>query len=99
MRGRRFHGSTKCRSRREAEAVERGERERAKELLKIATGVVEALTIDMAAGRYWTEVGKYHADAAGTWRDLERLIGYFSAEKRLVDITNDDVTSGLHWLM
>ncbi len=53
MRGRRFHGSTKCKSRREAEAVERGDREGAKELLKVATGGVETLTIDVAAGRYW----------------------------------------------
>lgn len=91
MRGRRFHGTTKCRSRREAEALEKGEREQAKELLKVATGGVEALTIDVAAGRYWTEVGKHHADAAGTWCNLERLIGYFGKDKRLVDITDDDV--------
>ena len=40
MRGRRFHGSTGRKSRRDAEAVEQGERERAKELMKIATGGV-----------------------------------------------------------
>ena len=97
MRGRRFHGSTKCKSRREAEAVERGERERAKELLKVAGGGAEALTIDVAAGRFWTEVGKYHADSAGTWRDLERLIGYFGKDKRLVYIGDDDVAKLVAW--
>lgn len=66
MRGRRFHGSTKCKGRREAEAVEKGERERAKELLRISTGGAEALTLDVAAGRYWNEVGAHHADRAGT---------------------------------
>jgi integrase len=97
MRGRRFHGSTECKSRREAETVERGERERAKEALKVATGGTEALTIDLAAGRYWTEVGKHHADAAGTWRDIERLIGYFGKDKCLVDISNDDVAKLVVW--
>jgi integrase len=97
MRGRRFHGSTKCKSRREAEAVERGERERAKELLKVATGGAAALTIDVAAGRYWNEAGRHHADWAGTWRDLERLIGYFGKDKLLSDITTDDVTRLVAW--
>ncbi len=97
MRGRRFHGSTKSRSRREAETVERGECERAKELLKVASGGAEALTFDVVAGRYWTEVGKHHADAAGTWRDLERLIGYFGKDKRPIDITNDDVAKLVAW--
>jgi integrase len=97
MRGRRFHGSTKCKSRREAEAVERGERERARELLKVASGGAEALTIDVAAGRYWTEVGRHHADSAGTWRDLERLIAYFASDKRLAEITDDDVAKLVAW--
>lgn len=97
MRGRRFYGSTKRRNRREAAAVERGERERAKELLKIASGGVETLTIDVAAGRYWTEVGMHHADSAGTWRDLERLISYFGKDKRLADIRDDDVAQLVAW--
>jgi integrase len=97
MRGRRFHGSTKCRSRREAEAVERGERERARELLKVARGGAGALTIDVAAGRYWAEVGRHHADSAGTFRDLERLIGYFGKDKLLAEITDDDVAKLVAW--
>ena len=97
MRGRRFHGSTKSKSRREAEAVEKGERERAKELLSIAPGSVEALTLDVAAGRYWAEVGTYHADKAGTWRTLERLIGYFGQDKLLVEITDNEVAKLVAW--
>ncbi|BAQ17442.1 tyrosine-type recombinase/integrase [Methyloceanibacter caenitepidi] len=97
MRGRRFHGSTRCKSRREAEAVERGEREQAKDLLKLASGGAAALTIDLAAGRYWAEVGCHHADSAGTWRDIERLIGYFGREKRLADINDDEVARLVAW--
>ena len=97
MRGRRFHGSTKCKGRREAEAVEKGERERAKELLRISTGGAEALTLDVAAGRYWNEVGAHHADCAGTWRTIERLISYFGPDKLLVQITDDDVAKLVAW--
>jgi hypothetical protein len=49
MRGHRFHGSTGRKSRREAEAVERSEREKARVLLKPGAGNVEAITIDAAA--------------------------------------------------
>ena len=83
--------------RRGAEAVERGERERAKELLNVATGGAPVLTIDVAAGRYWNEAGRHHADAAATWRDLERLIGYFGQDKLLSDVTTDDVTRLVAW--
>jgi integrase len=97
MRGRRFRGSTKRTSRREAETVERGERERAKELLKISTGGAEVLTLDLASGRYWAEVGAHHADSAGTWRALERLIGYFGQDKLLAEITDNDVAKLVAW--
>jgi hypothetical protein len=30
------------------------------------------LTLNVAAGRYYTEVGQHHAASATTWRDLER---------------------------
>ena len=97
MRGRRFYGSTKCRSKREAEAVERGQREIARELLKVATGGAAALTLDVAAGRYWTEVGQHHADSDGTWRDLERLISHFGKDRPLFDIGDDEVAKLVAW--
>jgi len=97
MRGRRFHGSTGRKSRRDAEAVEQGERERAKELMKIATGGVAALSMNAAAGRYWQEVGRHHADHDGTWRNLERLVGYFGKDKLLKEIGDADVTVLVAW--
>ena len=61
-RGHRFHGSTKCTSKREAEAFERAERERAKQQVRQATVSTGSLKLDDIAGRYWTEIGQYHAD-------------------------------------
>src|ERR1700736_1961820 len=79
-RGHRFHGSTKRTNRREAEAVEREERERAKQKTAGRTSGV-SLQIDDVAGRYWKEVGQHHAGADNTWRDLERLVKYFGRTK------------------
>ena len=66
VRGRRFHGSTGRQSRREAEAVERAEREKAKALFRRGPDNAAILTLDDAAGRYWREVGQHHACADET---------------------------------
>lgn len=50
-----------------------------------------------AEGRYWSEVGQHHANAPTTWTDLERLIGYLGKDKRLDQITNDDVAKLVAW--
>ena len=50
-RGDRFHGSTKRTDRREAQAVEKAERERVKHTAAPATSA--GMTLDNAAGRYW----------------------------------------------
>jgi integrase len=96
-RGRRFHGTTKQTSRREAERVERDERERAKKLEATAKASHASLQLDHVAGRYWEEVGKHHAGADNTWRDLERLIDYFGPTKLLTEITDDDVSTLVAW--
>jgi integrase len=96
-RGRRFHGTTKQTSRREAERVERDERERVRKLEAQAKASRGSLQLDHAAGRYWEEVGKYHAGADNTWRDLERLVDYFGPTKLLTEITDDDVSRMVAW--
>lgn len=96
-RGNRFHGSTKRTSRREAEAVERAERERARQDAAKAIPGAALLTLDAACGRYWQEVGQHHAGKENTWRDLERLLGYFGASKLLSDITDDEVAKLVAW--
>lgn len=97
FRGRRFYGSTAKTSRRDAEQVERAEREKAKQIAAQERGNSAVLTIDAAAGRYWSEVGQHHAGKDTTWRDLERLIGYFGPTKLLAEIADDDVTKLVAW--
>jgi integrase len=97
QRGHRFHGSTKRTNRREAEAVERAERERAKQQTAAARAASASLKMDDVAGRYWAEVGQHHAGFANTWRDLERLIDYFGPTKLLTEIADDDVARLVSW--
>jgi integrase len=94
-RGHRFHGSTKRTDRREAQAVEKAERERVKHTAAPATGA--GMTLDDAAGRYWHEVGQHHAGADDTERHLASLIDYFGAAKPITAITGDDVAKMVAW--
>ena len=88
----RFHGSTGCTSKREAQAFEGAERERAKQQLKV-TAPRTSTKLDDVAGRYWEEIGKHHVGADTTFRDVERLVGYFGATKLLTEIKDDDVAN------
>ncbi|MBX9823530.1 MAG: site-specific integrase [Xanthobacteraceae bacterium] len=96
-RGHRFHGTTKRTSRREAETVERNERERAKQQAAQSKAAITSLQLDDVAGRYWTEVGQHHAGAANTWRDMSRIVDYFGPTKLLTEITDDDVAKLVAW--
>ena len=93
----RFHGSTKRTGRREAEAVERSERENAKQQVAASRAASTSLKLDDVVGRYWSEVGQHHAGSQNTWRDLGRLIDYFSPTKLLTEITDDDVAKLVAW--
>lgn len=96
--GHRFHGSTKETSRREAEQKERDLKRDAKEQIRQSRNQQDGpLTIDLAAGRYWQEIGQHHSGADNTWRDLERLVGYFGPGKRLADIGDNDVAKLIAW--
>jgi hypothetical protein len=68
MRGSRFFGSTRCSDRRQAEAVERSEREKAKALSKCDRDLPH--TYGEAAARFWNEVGQHNATADDTRRNL-----------------------------
>jgi integrase len=94
-RGDRFHGSTKRTDRREAQAVERAERERVRRTA--APGPSAGMTLDDAAGRYWFEAGQHHAGADNTERDLARLIKYFGAARPIDTITDDDIAKLVAW--
>ena len=77
IRGHRFYGSTKVTTRREAEAVERAEREKAKRQIEQARAAATSLRLDDIAGRYWQEIGQHHAGADNTERQIGYLIEFF----------------------
>jgi integrase len=95
--GHRFHGSTKRTSRREAEAVERAEREKAKRHLAQARAAATSLRLDDVAGRYWQEIGQYHAGADNTERQIGYLIDFFGKDKVLTEISGNDVAKLVAW--
>lgn len=95
--GHRFHGSTKARSRREAEAVERTEREQAKAQVAALNAAKTSLRLDDVAGKYWRERGQHHACARNNWHRLTLLIQFFGKDKLLTDITDDDVRALVAW--
>jgi integrase len=99
LRGYRFHGSTKATTRREAEAVERSEREKAKQHVAQTEAARTSLKLDDLCGRYWQEVGQHHVGegANNTWRELTRLIEFFGKDKLLTDVTDDDVARLVAW--
>jgi integrase len=96
--GRRFFGSTKTANKKDAEVVEKQLRAKARADLDLVKASGQGpLTLDIAAGRYWQEVGQHHAGAASTWRDLARLIDFFGKNKRLDEITDGDVAALVAW--
>jgi integrase len=103
VNGRRFHGSTGKTEKRAAKEVERQAKEKARrqieEEAKLAAQVDGSgpLTFDVAAGRYWNEVGQHHAGAETTFTDLNRLIEYFGKDRLLSKISDNDITQLVAW--
>jgi hypothetical protein len=96
-RGNRFHGSTKRTTRREAEAVERSEREKAKPLVAQLAAAKTSLRLNDVADRWFTEVGQHHAGAVGSEHRLALLIDFLGKDKLLTEITGDDVAKLVAW--
>ena len=103
LNNRRFHGPTGKTEKRAAQDVERIQRKAAAaqcasdDATQSQVKGTEPLTFDVAAGRYWSEVGTFHAGAATTWTDLARLISHFGREKRLDAIADNDITQLVAW--
>lgn len=96
--GRRFFGSTKAKNKKDAESVEREIKAKAKADIEQEKRTGSGpLTLDIAAGRYWTEVGEHHAQNGDTFRELERLIAFFGRGTRLEDIKDADVAGFVAW--
>lgn len=97
--GHRFHGPTGQTSKRAAEDVETERRDQARADRAAARGETaqlkgaSPLTLDVAAGKWWAEVGQHRADAKDCWRALERMIAHFGKDRRLDAITDPDIAA------
>src|SRR4051794_11953620 len=95
--GNRFHGSTKCTTRREAERFEALEREKAKALVKATRRSKASLAIDDVADRLWNDSAQYDSEPKATETNLARLIGYFGKEKPLTEIDHKAAKELVAW--
>jgi len=96
-RGHRFHGSTGCKTRREAEAYQAIEREKAKAQVKAMQRARTSLLIDEVAARLWDERAKHDAAAEATSTNLARLVEYFGKTKSLTDIDHSAARKMVAW--
>ena len=90
MRGHRFCGSTGCGDRRQAEAIESDERQKARSLSKRDRDLPR--TYGEAAARFWNEVGQHNATADDTRRNLVWLGNAIGENTLLGDIDGDLVS-------
>jgi site-specific recombinase XerD len=99
LRGHRFHGTTGAASKRDAKEIERQERDKALhtaatiEAEQAALRGAAPLTLDVAAGQWWHEVGQHRADAGDCWRAIEGMVDHFGKDKLLGEITDRDVAA------
>jgi hypothetical protein len=90
--------NTATRNKRDAEAVERELKRKARTDIEAKKRTGQGpLLLRFAAGRYWDEVGQYHRDKKGTWHSLELLVKRLGADKRLDEITDTDVVGLVAW--
>ncbi|MGY4289352.1 hypothetical protein ACVWXO_008618 [Bradyrhizobium sp. LM2.7] len=95
--GNRFHGSTKCTTRREAEKFEALEREKAKALVKATRRAKASLAIDDVACRLWNDSAQYDSEPKATEANLARLIEYFGKEKPLTEVDHKAAKDLVAW--
>jgi hypothetical protein len=95
-RGHRFHGSTKTTIRRQAEAIERTERERAKQHVAQIETTRTSLKLDDVARRFWAQA-QHYASSHNIWKRLSLLIAFFGKDKLITDLTDDDVRALIAW--
>jgi integrase len=96
IQNRKFFGSTKKTTKREAEKVEAAERERARALIAQDEHARTSLRLDDVAGRYWTEHGQ-HLAGTNLWGLLGLVLEFFGKDKLITEITDDDVARFVAW--
>jgi integrase len=97
IKGHRFHGSTGCTSRREAEKVEAVEREKARAVIKAMSRSRTSLAIDDVADRLWTAEAQHAAAPGATMTNLARLIEYFGKTTLLTEIDHAKAVKLVAW--
>lgn len=90
--GRRFYGSTGQTERRHAVEVERELKRKAK-LGQL--GQVDDMTLDLAAERWWQEVGQHLKSAAKLEPELERTVKLVGPHLKLTEITTSVVATAI----
>jgi integrase len=95
--GHRFHGSTKCTSRKDALKFESLEVEKARALIKAARRAKASLAIDDVADRLWNDQAQYDAEPKATEINLTRLIEYFGEAKSLTAIDHGEAKKLVAW--
>lgn len=91
----RFCGATGCRSRREADKVERTEREKAKQYLaKVREQRTGPMTVNVAFDRFWLEVGQTYGGSYGktVWTALGWMADALGKNTLIRDIGPDKLT-------
>lgn len=91
---RRFHGSTEAKNKKDAEAVERDLKAKAKADIELEKRTGSGpMTLNIAAGRYMVEVMKDRASEIDSHRALSRLIQTIGADTRMDAITDGHVST------
>jgi len=95
LQGRRFSGDTGSRTKREAQAFEQARRDEARlELKAEAAFFADRMTFEIAASRWWLEIGQHQKATDTILRNLDWLKKWVGAETQLEMIT-DSVIAGL----
>lgn len=94
LQGRRFSGSTGCASKREAAQVEKIKREEAKAELAVERAFSDPnMTLEIAASRYWEEVGQHHENWKNTEWSMAWLVSHFGGAFRMQDINDEKIAT------
>jgi len=94
LQNRRFSGDTGKAQKREAEAVERLKRDEARAEVAEGRSLEAPDTWELAASRYWLEVGQHHVNRETTLKSLDWLTRHLGRQTRLADI-DDNRVAGL----
>jgi len=87
-RGGRYSGDTGCKDKRAAERIEAQEK---RKLQQQTRTVASPMTVGIATGRYWMEVGQHHARSDGTLAALAWLDKALGKSKLMSEVSDSDV--------